>query len=327
MPTVLDAAARFAAALDRQDAAAAARLVDAYGRLFLRLQGNIDALLLEIVGGSVTYEQAMNSRRYKALMRQVMEELNKFQALTENEVATAANYGVTAGGNDGAALMSYAATGGPGVAGQFNRLPVDAIKRMVGFLDEGGPLYARIGQLAPATAEAIKQALIDGIGLGYNPRKIAAQITSALGMGLTDALRLTRTAQIYAYREANRATYLANSDILQGWVWFAHLGDERTCMSCIAMHGTVHPLTEPLNDHHNGRCAEIPLLIGQDNPVGNGMDWFDSLPPLKQERMMGPGKYQAYQAGRFGLQDLPGTYQNDVYGTMRREKTLKELLS
>jgi hypothetical protein len=168
--------------------------------------------------------------------------------------------------------------------------------------------------------------MIEGIGLGYNPRKIASIIVDALGQALTDTLRTVRTANLWAYREANRATYIANQQYLAGWVWHANLNDDRTCMSCIAMHGTVHPLDEPLDDHHNGRCAPIPLVIGRENPVESGVDWFENLSEAEQRSRMGAKFFEAWQDGKFKLADMPGQYDDDVYGQMRRSRTLQDLL-
>ena len=121
----------------------------------------------------------------------------------------------------------------------------------------------RIAQLAPYHANAIRDLFTEGVGLGWNPRKIALMIRrNGFGMSLTDALRMTRTAQIYSYREATRANYVA-SDVVTGWQWMAHVSDPRTCMSCIAKSGTVYPKGTPLNDHHNGRCTMLPVVLGR----------------------------------------------------------------
>jgi hypothetical protein len=146
-----------------------------------------------------------------------------------------------------------------------------------------------------------------------------------LGVGLTDAVRMTRTLNLYTYREASRANYAANSDIVEGWYWLAKL-DDRTCVSCVAQHGTQHPLTETLNDHHNGRCAPIPAIKGLPSPIEQtGEQWFEGLSEAEQRRIMGDKKWEALRDGKFALGDVTGTYDDPVYGPMRRARTLKEL--
>ena len=93
------------------------------------------------------------------------------------------------------------------------------------------------------------------------------------------------------------------------------------------MHGTVHPLTEPLNDHHNGRCAMLPYPYGQKVITLTGKDYFDNLPEADQIARMGKGRYQAYKDGLFQFDQLTRELDNDVYGLMRSETPLKELLN
>ena len=155
---------------------------------------------------------------------------------------------------------------------------------------------------------------------------IAGIIRDELGGGLTDALRMTRTVQIYSYREASRASMVANQDVLEGWVWHAHF-DDRVCMSCVVMHGSIHPIGETLNDHHNGRCVAMPLVIGFENPITqSGAEWFQGQSEATQRALMGPGKFKAWREGRISLEQLTYEREDDVYGLMRGEPSLRSLL-
>lgn len=316
---------RYQAALARQDAEAIERLVLTYQRLYERLQDKIDLLILEMGNvEDITKGQVMRMERYRSLMAQVKDELNRFQATTISEVERLGELGLNAGIRDSQALMKATANTA-GISAQFNVLPKEVIQRLLGFLDPEGPLYARLGMLAEATAEAVSQAILDGVGLGYNPKKIAYGITNGLGMGLTDAMRNVRTVQLWSYREASRANYIANQDVVAGWIWHADLSTE-TCASCLAMHGTVHPLDEVLDDHYNGRCAPIPLLTGQKNPIESGEEWFAKQDEAIQKGIMGEEKWGAWKEGKFEFSDLTGHYESDVYGSMKVEKSLKELI-
>ncbi|MDR0482577.1 MAG: phage head morphogenesis protein [Cellulomonadaceae bacterium] len=61
-----------------------------------------------------------------------------------------------------------------------------------------------------------------------------------------------------AHRDAATQTRLANEDVLQGWMWSCSL-TERSCCTCIALHGTIHPIDEDMLEHQSGRCAPVPL--------------------------------------------------------------------
>jgi hypothetical protein len=261
--------------------------------------------------------------RYKALMAQTAEELSGFQSLTKNEIARAAELGIDLGSKHARELLSYTVTGTPGIASRFNALPKDVIQQLLGFLDPAGPLYDRLTTLAPYTASLVSDAILSGVSMGYNPRKIAAIVRDAFGQGLTDALRFVRTAQLWSYREANRATYLMNSDVVEGWIWHAEMGP-RTCGSCIAMHGTFHELSERLNDHHNGRCAPIPAVKGFGRVLeeGAGEAWFNEQPESVQRQILGSGKYEVWKDGGTSFSNLVAVHDDPVYGPMRVEAPL-----
>jgi hypothetical protein len=146
-----------------------------------------------------------------------------------------------------------------------------------------------------------------------------------MGMALTDSLRMMRTAQVWSYREANRASYIANGDVVVSYVWYAEL-DDKTCPVCISQHGSVHGLDEVLDGHFNCRCAMLPLTIGAKNDILPGSEWFDQLPKGQQESILGREKYNAWADNKFVLSDLVTRVPNDTYGDMVAERSLKSLL-
>jgi len=222
------------------------------------------------------------------------------------------------------------------IMAQWNRLPADAIEQAIAFLGEGSPLQARWAkQMGEEVARGVGDAMIEGIALGWNPKKIAAGIRQQFGQGLNWALRNARTSQMWAYREASRASYMANAHIVKSWTWVSAL-DDRTCMACIAQHGSVHPLSEPLDDHYNGRCTAVPNTVSYrdlgfdvDMPaqeIESGAAWFNAQSEATQREMMGDAKYDAWKAGRISLDDLAATHTDPVYGEMIGEESLKGLL-
>lgn len=324
---IIELAAQLRAALDRKDLAALNRLIDAYKDIYQSLQGSIEALSLEIASGEYTRTSLIRYMRYQDLLDQTSERLRDFQGMLTMEIKTVGHEAVAMGETQARQLLSTTLIGNPGIAGQFQRLPADAIETLLGFLDPGGPLYARIKMLTPNTVDMISQAILDGLAKGLGSKVIARNITNGLGMGLTDALRMTRTVQNYAYRESSRASYLANSDVVMGWQWFAQL-DERTCMSCISQHGKIFPLSQNLNDHHNGRCTELPVvsIFGPTIPEDAGGAWFDTQGEAMQRKMMGRGMFDAWEKGRIDLSQLSIERDNDVFGKMRGVPALKDLL-
>jgi len=203
----------------------------------------------------------------------------------------------------------------------------DAIDFLVSYLAPEGELMKRIAMWAPNVYEKVSNAIIEGVANGRNPAVIAREIAKQFGIGLTDSIRTMRTVQLYSYREATRANYIVNSDVVIGWTWYAQL-DSETCAACIALHGTFHTLEESLDDHYNGRCAMIPVTktLGRIQYT-DGVSWFNEQPEDYQEKILGIGKYEAWKAGKFELSQVAGHHDDPVYGDMRVVESLKNLVS
>jgi SPP1 gp7 family putative phage head morphogenesis protein len=177
------------------------------------------------------------------------------------------------------------------------------------------------------TVSKVSESLLDGIALGKNPKAIASQLVKDFGGSLTDVLRMTRTVQLWSYREATRANYIANDDVVTGWIW-SSAKDNRTCPACIVMDGTFHKNDEQLNDHHNGRCAMVPVTILNPNPEREtGVQWLNMQPKAVQQEILGVKRWKAWKDGLIKLEDIPHNVDNDVYGPMRVPKPLKDLLN
>lgn len=334
-PEILRLLARFRAALLRQDEAALQAIIDAYRLMYDRLGGRIDALIQ--AAGAVEGLTPAGLRRlsqYAALETQLIDELRRFSIFLDTHINTAARAALNRGDADMFNILRFLIGDTRAVLrANFARLPVEAINTMIGFLQPGSPLHTAIDTLAGFRANRVMQGLIDAIGLGDSPRTTARLLASAfeaeLGRGLVDALRIARTAQLYAYREAGRANMQLNSDVVTGWVWVADLeGDPSPCMSCLAMHGTEHALDENLDDHDNGRCAAIPMVLGV-NPVEGmegGETWFTAQPEDRQRDIMGPGRYDAWREGQFDFAALSRTQDHPTWGHVRSETPLKDLI-
>lgn len=293
----------------------------AYLAMYANLEAEIDALTLAMEAGEeMTAAEVQALPQYKRLMREAQKELDDFTTYLLITIATVGAAGIEYGLADSAALLNV-------MGGNFTSLTPNVIRPLLSYLDRDGALYDRLRQLTGATVDRVVSSIVDGVGKGFNPRKIADLIQEAFGGGLTDALRNVRTVQLYSYRDAARANYMATDGIVTGWVWFARLDDPDTCISCVAMHGTIHSLEEQLNDHYNGRCAALPFIPEFGNPVEqDGRSWFETLPEAQQKSMMGAAKWDAWKAGKFDFSQLSAEQETPIYGKMRTEASLKSLI-
>lgn len=172
--------------------------------------------------------------------------------------------------------------------------------------------------LAPRAVAAMKSELIRGIAVGDNPRTAAARMLTRVeghfNGGRTRALVIARSELLDAHRAAALAQRQANRGVLTGWTWLASL-DVRACPSCLAQHGSFHPVDEPGPlDHQQGRCTAIPTVkpwseLGFDIPeppsiVPSAQDWFDQLPMEQQVSIMGQSRLDLLRSGKVGWADL-----------------------
>lgn len=337
-----DLAEQFRVALLKGERASAVRLVRSYGAIWQRLQDSIAALDAEIAAKAELGKpwQATKSANLKRLQKQVEAELNRYAAVVEDEMDQGTRQAIEMAQQHAKALTQASLPGvralDARIMANWQSLNPDAVASMLGFMAPDSPL--RVGlrtEFGATVAQGVADALTEGIGMGYGPRKVAGIVRKQSGMALDSALRLSRTTQLNAYRESTRAAYVANREIVPKWRWTCAKND-RTCMSCIAMDGTEHTYDERLDDHWNGRCAMVPVPIdyadlGLNVPrtvrptPQSGAEWFEAQPEAVQRQMLGPGKYEAWKGGQFKLADLSMETSDPVWGRMRVETPLKNL--
>lgn len=165
--------------------------------------------------------------------------------------------------------------------------------------------------LADETYAIIVRELTRGVAAGDNPRETAARMVERAedlhNFGRARAENIARTETLDAHREAARVSQDANADVLAGWVWLAHLGD-RTCRSCLSMHGRFFELDVPgPHDHPQGRCSRTPVVAEEDGTfdlswVPSAAEHFDQLTPEQQRAILGRQGYDAWVTGDFPIE-------------------------
>lgn len=322
-------------------------MVDAYGRAYQRLLPQIRALEESIsLDIFLSRENALRLASMQNLRRAIVEEVGRYAIVADQEIVNLTDDALRAGLNHSRLIVnSYfdeaflaernlQRLGGmrQTLSASWNQLVPEQVETMIGFLSEDSPLHSNlVNRLGTAVAERFADKLSEAIALGINPREVARTARNELGIGLQWSLTTARTAQMWTYREATRANYMANSDVVSGWTWLSSL-DERTCMSCISKHGERFSVDVVLADHYQGRCVAIPDLRFADrfgievDEIQPGEQWFNAQPEAKQRAMMGPGMFDAWKAGEFAFSDLSQRVTDKTYGEMFREATLIGLI-
>lgn len=205
------------------------------------------------------------------------------------------------------------------IASTFERVDKDAIRAIVDKIS--GDVRSRSWPLSAQAEAAMRSTLVKGVTIGEHPsaaaREMVARVQGDFNGGLRRAQVIARTEMLDAHREASRAQQdlLEGQGVVNGWTWMATL-DNRTCPSCLAMHGTEHPqsVAGPL-DHQQGRCARLPKTAswedlgfeGIEEPpsiVPDAREWFDGLPDAERERIMGRARLDLLDSGDITWEDL-----------------------
>ena len=180
-------------------------------------------------------------------------------------------------------------------------------------------ITARTWQLQAEATVQMERELIRAVAMGDNPRDAARAMVQAVqgafNGGLTRAMVIARTELLDAYRRAAQTEHNQHRDLLTKWQWVADLS-ERTCRSCLSMHGSLHDLDEPGPlDHHQGRCSRVPVTktwkeLGIDAPEpagmvkpGDGEKWLSNQPESVQRDILGSRGYDAWKSGEWPSSD------------------------
>ena len=234
---------------------------------------------------------------------------------------------------------------------EFNNYSADQITKLIldGIIPApyellSGEVSNRFSTTSGAIIATLEEKIDRKIALSRQAEpNLSPIIADVLGQGLLwlsnmANMSLWGTYQGGIFRVVNSYPWLTN------WMWVAQL-DRRACISCIALHGTIHPPHEELHDHPNGRCLAVPLAGGGlpislvdrgglivasgkvlTPTVTTGVDWLSKQSASTQIQIMGPKAYQAWQDGKVSIPDLSVAQEHPLYGTIMRRGSIKEVI-
>lgn len=328
MPSaVIDAMSQYRLALDAADRAASTRMAAAWLDATRSLDGEIARLAMEMTnvaaaGRPVRIWHVQRMERYQSLMRQVGVQMREFAPVAVDEMTQAQALMARLGIEHGEQLIAMQL---PGIGAQFDRLPVAAVQNMVGNAGDGTPLGQLLRESWGQQAPDVAGALVRGTALGWSPDRIARAMRAAVDVGLERALVISRTEVARVYRESSRQSYI-KSNVCNGYRRIASKS-ARTCMACIMSDGQFYELTVPFEEHVQGRCTSVPVVRNAAPIVfETGPQWFMRQDAATQRAMMGPGRFNAWQAGKFKLPDLVTVHHDDVWGNSLQVTPLRELI-
>ena len=292
------------------------------------IEGAIRDLVAEIermrqAGETISLGKLTRMERYRKLLAQARVEYGRYEAwaapmISRNQLL----YGQLGLENAVTVLnTAYAEAGRLGLA--FDRLPVRAVETMIGLAGDGTPLNRLLRQSWPEAVEGLTSALITATAQGWNPIRTAAAMRDGFGLGLNRSMNIARTEQLRVARAASQMQY-EESGVVIGYKRFA---SKDACAACLLADGTFYPLGTIFEEHPSGRCNTIPVVAGMP-PVEwqTGRDWFMEQDAATQRSILGPGHYDAWKAGKFGLDDIVKRHVDPTWGASLVTKPLRELV-
>ena len=285
---------------------------------------------------AISDEDELSIWRTEQLLQEVEEEFTKYSDTTlKHTIETHSQGAYLEGAESGFRLIQAQLWDDAVTTGLFTRLPYQHIESMFG-MTRSGPLQRLLASFGPEIAAGMRLELVNGIAMGTPPRTIARNMTRHFGIGANRADNIARTEMLRAYRSSHKRLYQENADILEGWVWHSAL-DDRSCVLCVAQHGSVHPLDEEMPTHNRCRCSMIPLTKSWSDLGFTGIQetryetelgsaWFSKQPYEKQRKTLGPKAHDAYLAGELNITDLVGIKSNRTWGDSVYRKPLSQVL-
>jgi SPP1 gp7 family putative phage head morphogenesis protein len=267
-PEIIRAMTRFRRLVLARDEATLRTLTARWAQLERALEAAIEGLAQEATlraarGEPVSLDMMRRWGRYERLMSQLQAETLRY-ADAATMVIGAEQRELLALGIEHAVASILALE--PGIAGAFDVLPVAAFENMVGLVSDGSPLRTYLQQVYPQAAQAMMDALVKGIGLGWGARKTAGAMREEAALGLRSAMNTARTETLRAYRAATLAQY-AQTGIVEGYRRLA-AKSTRTCPACLMMDGEWFPLSTPFEEHVCGRCLTPGTVVSALGAVG-----------------------------------------------------------
>jgi hypothetical protein len=311
-----------------------ARMIRVYAQSWARIEARMDGLTAQYEGlladGKNTRNILAKMRALTVLQRDISRELLDYARWAHVEIRDAHNRLVPLS-VEGATKVLESETG---AAITFGRLAPAQVQSLAGILLSSNPIGEALAQRYGALAERIRESLLEAMIMGRHPSVVAGTLRDGYGMGLTSALRTSRTFLLMGSREAARAAYDA-SDMVTAYERHADFGP-RTCMACALLDGTIIPAGQMLEDHWNGRCSMFPVTktwrelgFDIDEPAAaqrqTGREWFEGQDETTQRQMMGKGLFGAWKEGQVRLEDIPHRVEDSLLGGAWVPRPLKDL--
>ena len=291
------------------------------------VEDKISALIYELreaqaSGQPVAVYQVYQLERYQSLLAQLQSEIFRFMRFADGNISSLQQVGAQDGLDLGyqSLKLTYSEFG---VFGSDKRLSIEAVKSMIGYSQNGMPLYELLVADYPKSIVQLTDALIKGVALGWNPRVTAKEMYGSMSWNLERAFMVARTEQMRALRSGQLAEY-RNSGYAEQYERRASKST-RTCLACLLEDGRIYQMNETMSDHPNGRCMFLVVPPWYKRERLTGKEYFLTLQPDEQKMMMGDERFAAWKRGQVQLEHMSRMHTHPIWGEAPEVVPMKEL--
>lgn len=177
-----------------------------------------------------------------------------------------------------------------------------------------------IKRLPGAITEKLSDLITQAVGMAENGLDwIMSQLGDLMGNLWSGIQRTVRTLAEQMFRRAQQEQAKQTPPSVK---WRRIANHETACLACLMLEGTIYDKKEDFADHPNGRCTIVPVenASPDEHP---GRDWFLEQDEETQKRIMGKGRWEAWQRGDISLDEMVDVKVDPIYGPIPHIKPLK----
>lgn len=329
-PLVVNTVRAQKAALLQAERATMADLTGRWLAMESRLAPAFDALALDIMtaqaqGQVITSNWLLSSSRFQALVGQANSELLNFINFADQLIVDQQYFFGSLALSDATETLGLGLTE-YGRLSNFATLTDDTLYPIVGRAGNGQPIMTLLDPTREDALKGMAQKVLEASRRKVqDPTKLLQSMQNGLAHGYNRVLNTSRSESLRVYRNMVRSQW-STSGLVDEYMRVA-THDSRVCAGCLMAEGTRYAIGEEMPEHPQGRCGQVPVIKGQPRPtwLGSGR-WLETQDEATQIAILGPGRYNAWTAGKFSLDQLPKITTSAEWGPGLATTPLKDLV-
>lgn len=270
-------------------------------------------------GPRITAAALAQDDQYRQVLRQLQDEVGAYNRTADSEISAQQLEHGTLG-----AEVARHAIYTQGYDGTIAPVPAREIDARAGLAGDGATIGDTLARDWPAAADGMTNALLDAANREQSSGETAQAMLTGLAAGLVVVVLVARSEIGRIHREMMRRQFI-RSQVVLGYRRLSKR-DLKVCPACLMADGEFYQNKADIAEHPQGRCIGVPVL--QNRPIPQwelGPQWFRGQDEATQREILGPGRFDAWQAGQFRLEEVAVVKRSRQWGDSLQPAPLKDL--